>query len=65
MARKMMVQEAAALMGVSAQYVRIGIQQGLLPFGVAVKVGGNRYTYYISSAKFEEFTGILVGQEGS
>ena len=60
MAKKLMIQEAAALMGVSPQYVRIGIQQGVLPFGVAVKVGGNRYTYYISPAKFMEFTGIKL-----
>ena len=62
MAKKLMIQEAAALMGVSAQYVRIGIQQGILPFGVAVKVGGGRYTYYISPAKFTEFTGIRVSR---
>lgn len=62
MARKLEVKEAAALMGVSAQYVRIGIRQGILPFGVAVKVtpDGNRYTYYISPIKFTEFTGIPV-----
>lgn len=60
MAKRLMVQEAAALMGVSAQYVRVGIQQGILPFGCAVKVGGNRYTYYISPQKFMEYTGIAI-----
>ena len=60
MARKILPQDAAALMGVSAQYVRIGLQQGILPFGYAVKVGGSRYTYYISPAKFTEYTGIQV-----
>ena len=65
MAKKLEVKDAAALMGVSAQYVRIGIQQGILPFGVALKVktDGSRYTYYISPAKFTEFTGIPVEQE--
>lgn len=64
MAKRLMVQEAAALMGVSAQYVRVGIQQGILPFGCAVKVGGNRYTYYISPQKFMEYTGIAIPHLG-
>ena len=57
---KVSIEEAASLMGVSQQYVRIGIQQGILPFGVAVRVGGGRYTYYISPKQFTEFTGIEV-----
>ena len=57
---KMSVDVAAALMGVSKQYIRVGLQTGKLPFGSAVKISGNRYTYYISPKKFTEFTGIPV-----
>lgn len=57
-AHRLDVKDAAALMGVSAQYIRIGIQQGILPFGCAVKVGGERYTYYISPQKFAEYIGV-------
>ncbi len=60
MANRLDVRDAAALMGVSAQYIRIGIQQGILPFGCAVKVGGERYTYYISPQKFAEYIGVPV-----
>ena len=60
MAHRPDVKDAAALMGVSAQYIRIGIQQGILPFGCAVKVGGERYTYYISPQKFAEYIGVPV-----
>lgn len=44
-------------MGVSKPYIRIGLQRGLLPFGTAVKVSGNRYTYFISKNRFYEFLG--------
>lgn len=45
-------------MGVSKPYIRIGLQRGLLPFGTAVKMNGNRYTYFISKNRFYEYLGI-------
>lgn len=54
------VKMVAKLMGVSDQFVRVGIQQGVLPFGFAVKVSGDRYTYYINPIKFTEYTGIEI-----
>lgn len=54
----MTVTEAAALMGVSPQFVRVGLQKGVLPFGYAVQVSSKRYTYFISKQKFKEYTGI-------
>lgn len=48
---------AALLMGKSEQFVRIGLQQGIFPFGVAVK-NKTRYSYYISPEKFRAFLGI-------
>lgn len=54
------VKEAAELMGVSQQFVRVGLQQNLLPFGFAVKISGGRYTYNIPTALFEKYTGITV-----
>lgn len=52
------VEEAANLMGVSRQFVRVGLQRGLLPFGYAVQISTDRYTYFISKQKFTEYTGI-------
>lgn len=52
------VKEAALLMSVGPQFVRVGIQQGVLPFGSAVKINGDRYTYYISPSKLAEYVGI-------
>ena len=58
MEQHMTIKEAAELMGVSQQFVRIGLQKGILPFGCAVQVASKRYTYFISREKFEEYTGI-------
>lgn len=52
------VQEAARLMGKSQDFVRIGLQRNILPFGYAVKTGKARYSYFISREKFIETTGI-------
>lgn len=51
------VDEAARIMGKSPQFIRVGIQQGVLPFGRAVKLGKSNYTYYISPKLFYEFVG--------
>lgn len=62
MKNNLSVAEAARLMGKSPQFVRIGLQRNLLPFGVALK-NGSKYCYYISAKKFEEYTGINVAAD--
>ncbi len=57
---RLTVKEASELMGVSEQFLRIGLQQDKFPFGYAVKNKG-RWCYYISPIKFTEMTGINVG----
>lgn len=52
----MKVKDAAALLGKSEQFIRIGLQQGALPFGTAVKMRG-RYSYHISEKKLQEYLG--------
>lgn len=58
--KRITVKMAADLMGVSEQFIRIAMQQGKLPIGTAVKLTGNKYTYYISPKKFTEYTGIKI-----
>ena len=53
---KMTVKEAARALGVSEQFVRIGLQRKELPFGHAVKMSG-RYTYHISKQKVMNYLG--------
>ena len=52
------VQDAAKLMGKSQSFIRVGLQRNILPFGYAVKIGKERYSYFISRKKFVELTGI-------
>lgn len=58
------VKEAAQIMGKSEQFVRIGLQRGILPFGVAIKTSNN-YTYYISPKKFNEYVGYYHSDNDS
>ena len=55
--KKIRVRDAARCMGKSEQFVRVGLQRGLLPFGNAVPGTGNRWSYYINPTKFREFVG--------
>lgn len=52
----MTVKEAVRLLQKSEQFVRIGLQMGILPFGFAVKMS-SRWTYHISDAKVYEYLG--------
>lgn len=47
---------ASKLMGVSPQFIRIGLQQGIFDFGYAVKMS-SQYRYHISPQKFREYVG--------
>lgn len=57
--KKISIEVAAELMGKSSQFVRVGMQQGTIPIGAAVKNKG-RYSYYISPGKLREFLGMDV-----
>ena len=50
-------EEAAELMGVPAQFVRLGLQQRRFPWGYAVQ-GKKNYSYWINAKAFREKEGI-------
>lgn len=50
----MNVREAAKILNVSPQFVRIGLQQQRLPIGTAVKMS-SRWTYHISEKMLDEY----------
>lgn len=52
----MSVNECARLLNKSPQFVRIGLQRGILPFGYAIKMS-SKWTYHISDAKVYEYLG--------
>ena len=59
---RLSVAKAAEIMDVSQQFIRIGLQRGILPFGYAVQTS-SKWTYYISPSKFTESTGISLYDE--
>ncbi len=61
MLRKITPDAAASVMGCSAQFIRIGLQRGLLDIGDAVKMS-SKWTYNISPAKLASRQGITVDE---
>lgn len=51
----MLPQEAAEKLGMNTQTLRLALQQGLFPFGVAIKTSENRYTYYINPTRLQVY----------
>ena len=51
----MLVSEAAKRLDMNPQTLRLALQQGLFPFGVAVKTSENRYTYKIFTNRLEKY----------
>ena len=48
------IKEASRLMGKSEMFVRVGLQRGILPIGVAVKTS-SKYTYHISPKQLSDY----------
>ena len=48
---RLSVVSAAEIMDVDPQFLRLGLQQGCFPFGVAVKMK-KRWAYYINADRF-------------
>ena len=58
--KKISTKTAARCMGKSEQFVRAGLQRGILPFGNAVHGTGARWNYYINPMRFKEYVGSAV-----
>ena len=56
--KKLTVPEAAAIMGVTPQFLRMGLRHGKFPFGTAVKF--KRWSYYINAERFHDY---LAGRD--
>ena len=54
MPRPITLPDAAEQMGVPPQLLRVGLQQNVFPFGVAIKMK-KRYAYYINERQFKEW----------
>lgn len=62
--RNVPIAEIAKAIGKDAQYIRVGIQQGILQFGWAMKIGNSsEYSYYCPDKKVWEETGYFKSVE--
>lgn len=63
----MKVDEVAKLLGTTPATIRVGLQQGVFPFGAAFKTAENRkhYTYVLYPEKVKEYAGELRRMEVS
>lgn len=58
--RNVKINEIAKATGKDPNYIRIGLQQGFLKFGTAVKLdGSSEYNYYFLDKKVWEETGYF------
>lgn len=56
--RRISTAEAGKMLGVSTEFIRVGLQTGRLPIGTAFKKQGSSvYRYYISEKLLKEFVG--------
>lgn len=62
MSKTVKVIEAAAILGVSPQYVRVAMQQGALKIGSAIKMS-SMWTYNIQQDKLSEAVGRDITDE--
>jgi len=53
------VDQTAKLLGKSRQFIRVALQRGIAPFGFAVKLTGEKFSYHISPKKLQEYIGKL------
>lgn len=54
------MEKVASVLGVNPQTVRRGLEQGVYPFGVAVKCDKS-YSYQFFPIKVREYLGIDIG----
>ena len=54
---KLTVKEAASKLNIGVQPLRLAIQQDKYDWGVAVKVGKNKYTYILNRERFNKYMG--------
>lgn len=61
--RRLLVEDAARLMGISSGVLRRGLQDERYPWGYAVQTSENRWHYWINAKKFSEIERIDLGLE--
>jgi hypothetical protein len=53
----MTIQDAAKIMGMTEQFIRLGLRQQRLPIGIAVKTTDSRWTYDVQEHLIRQYLG--------
>lgn len=61
--KKLVVTEAAKLLGMNHNTVRKGLQQGVFPWGYAIRTSEHQWTYFINAKRFAEIERIVDESE--
>jgi transcriptional regulator with XRE-family HTH domain len=54
------VTEVAKVMHMNHNTIRKGLQQGVFPWGYAIRTSENRWVYFINAKRFAEIEGVTV-----
>lgn len=57
---KLLPEVAAKYLGMDKGTVRRGLQQGVFPWGYAVRTSENRWAYFINARRFAEIEGVSL-----
>lgn len=57
-AKTLSPEETGKVIRMRAQSVRLGLQQGRFPFGIAIQKPNGRWTYNIIASKVYEYAGL-------
>ena len=60
--KKLLVDEAARLMGVSSGTVKEGLKDKRFPWGYAIHTSENHWTFWINAKKFAKIEGITIDE---
>jgi len=58
--KKLLVEEAAKLMGVSSGTIKEGLKDKRFPWGYAIHTSENHWTFWINAKKFAKIEGITI-----
>lgn len=58
--KRLLPEDVAVLMGLGKETIRLGLQQGVFPWGYAVKTSEHRWSYFINAKRFAEIEGVAV-----
>lgn len=57
---RLTVTDTAKIMGMSKPSVAKGLQEGIFPWGYAVKGRGEKFVYFINAKRFAEIEGVTI-----